>query len=71
MEELAVVDVLQARENLEQNALHTVRIHWFVIPRLHQLVQISIHELHGNVKSPAVRVQEDVQGRDEVRMWRK
>lgn len=69
MEELAVVNVLQSGHYLEQNALYTVRVHWLVIPCLHELVQITVHEFHGNVKPSAVRVQEDVQGWNQMRMW--
>jgi len=60
MEELAVMNVFQPRQYLEQDALYTVRIHWLVVPCLHELVEVAIHELHGDVKPPAVGVQEDV-----------
>jgi hypothetical protein len=69
MKEFAIMDVLESGEDLEQYALDTVGIQWFVIARLHQLVKVAIHELHCNVQPAAVRVQENVQGRDEMRVW--
>jgi len=68
VEELAVVDVLQSGHYLEEDALYTVRVHWLVVPGLHELVQVAVHELHGNVKPSAVGVQEDVQSRYQMRM---
>lgn len=69
MEELSVMDMLEPREDLEKDALHTVRVHGFVVTRFHQLIQIAVHVLHRNVKPAAVRVQENVQCWNQVRMW--
>ena len=44
-----VVYVLKTTQDLKQNAFDTTAVKWFVIPRLHELVQITIHVLHGNV----------------------
>jgi hypothetical protein len=68
VEELACVNVLQSCEDLEEDALDAVGVQRLVVSGLHQLVQVSIHVLHGNVKPPAVWVQEDVQSRYEVRV---
>jgi hypothetical protein len=66
VEELAGVDVFEASEDLEEDALDAVGVERLVVSGLHQLVQVSIHVLHGDVKPPAVWVQEDVQSRHEV-----
>ena len=72
MEELACVDVLETGKNLEEDALYAGRIQWLVIPRLHQLVQVAVHVLHGDVQSPAVGIQEDVKCGYQVRMrWQR
>jgi formate-dependent phosphoribosylglycinamide formyltransferase (GAR transformylase) len=70
MEKLASVDVFETSKDLKKNALHTRRVEGLVIPRLHQLVQVTVHVLHGNVKPSAVGVQEDVESRYQVRMRR-
>jgi hypothetical protein len=68
MEELAGVNVLETCQNLEKDTLHAGCVKWLVVPRLHELVQVSVHVLHGDVKPPAVGVQEDVQCRYQMRM---
>jgi hypothetical protein len=68
VEKFAVVDMLETTEDLEQDALDTGGVHWLVVACLHQLVEVAVHELHCDVKPAAVRVQEDVQGRYEMRV---
>ena len=69
VEELAVVDVFQSGHDLKEDAFHAVCIHGLVLAGLHELIQIAIHELHGNVEPTGVRIQEDVQGWYQVRVW--
>jgi len=68
MEEFASVDVLEACKNLKENALYTRVVQRLVVSGLHQLVEVAVHVLHGDVKSPAVGIQEDVKSRDQVGM---
>lgn len=62
------VNVLEALHDLEKNALDAGVVEAFVIPSLHQLIQVTLHVLHGDVQLLSVRVEEDVQGGDEVGM---
>lgn len=66
MEEVVGVDVLESLHDLKENALDTRIIKTFVISRLHQLVQVPFHVLHGDVKLLAEGVEEDVQGGNQV-----
>ena len=70
MEEVVVVDVLQSREDLAKNALHTGAVEWLVVTRLHQLVKVAVHVLHGDVELLAQWVEEDVVCRYQVRVVR-
>jgi hypothetical protein len=60
VEEVVVVNVFQARENLTKDALDTRAVERLVVARLHQLVQVAIHVLHGDVELLAQWVEEDV-----------
>ena len=64
------VDVFKAMHDLEQNALDAAIVQALVVASLHQLVEIALHVFHANVEFLAVGVQEDVEGRDEVRVLR-
>lgn len=64
------VNVIETRENLEQDALHALGIHAFVIPSFHQLVKVAVHVLHTNVKFLAEWIQEDIQSRDQMSVSR-
>jgi len=60
------VDVLETLHDLKQDALDAGVVQDFVVPRLHQLVEIPLHILHADVQLLAEGVQEDVEGWDEV-----
>ena len=60
------VNVIEATQDLVKNALDTLRIHAFVVSGFHQLVQVTVHVLHTNMQFSAVRVEEDIQGRNKV-----
>lgn len=66
MKELMSVDVVQAGQDLVEDALDTFRVHTFVISSFHQLVQVAVHVLHADVEFPAVGVEENIQGRHKV-----
>jgi len=68
MKEVMGVDVFETLHDLEQDALDTGVIQALVIPRFHQLVQISLHVLHTDMKLFAEGVEENVERRDEVCM---
>jgi len=60
MEEVILVDVLKAGQNLKQDTFDCSVVQSFVLACLDQLVEIAIHELHGDVKLLAEWIQEDV-----------
>lgn len=60
MKEAVSVDVFQTLHDLEQDALDGRHIQALMITRLHELVQIPIHILHGNVKLLGEWIQENV-----------
>ena len=62
------MNVLQAAENLKQDAFDNSAVERLVVPRLHQLVEVAIHVLHGNVQLLAEGVQEDVISRYKMRV---
>lgn len=68
VEEAMRVDVVEAGEDLVENALDDPSIQVFVVSRLHQLVQVAIHVLHGDVEFLRQRVEEDIESRHEVSM---
>jgi len=68
VEEVVSVDVLEARKDLVKNTLHTSGIQTLVVAGFHQLIKITIHIFHTDMELFAVRVEEDVQGRNEVSM---
>ena len=61
VEEVVIVDVVEAAENLIQDAFDAAAIQAFMISGLHQLVQIAIHILHADVQFLGHRIQEDVE----------
>jgi hypothetical protein len=52
--------VFQTGENLTKDTLDAGAVERLVVARLHQLVQVAIHVLHGDVKLLAHWVEEDV-----------
>jgi hypothetical protein len=70
VEEVVRVDVFEALHDLEEDALHTSVIETLVIASLHQLVEVTLHVLHGDMELLGERIQEDVEGGNQVRMWR-
>jgi hypothetical protein len=70
VEEVVIVNVFQTRENLAKNALDTSTVEWLVVTRLHQLVEVAVHVLHGDVELLAQWVKEDVVCRYQVRVVR-
>lgn len=60
MEEVVVVNVFEARENLAKDTLDAGAVERLVLARLHQLVQVAVHVLHGDVELLAHWVKEDV-----------
>lgn len=62
------VNVLQTAEDLEQDAFDDSVIERLVVARLHQLVEIAIHVLHGDMQLLAKRVQENVIRRYKMRV---
>lgn len=60
------VNVIEAGENLVQNALDTAVIQVFMISCLHELIQITIHVFHTYVKLFGYRIKEDLEGRYQV-----
>lgn len=60
MEKVVFVNVLQTGKNLVEDALDAAAVEVFVLARLHELIQITIHVLHGNVQLSAQRVQKYV-----------
>lgn len=70
MKEFVSVNVIQSGENLEQDALHARAVKGFVIPRLHELVEVSIHILHADVEFLGEWIKKDVQSGHEMGMNR-
>ena len=66
MEEVMGVDVVQPREDLIENAFDVSLVETLLVPRLHQLVQVTVHVLHADVKFPRKGVEEDVQSRSKM-----
>lgn len=60
------VNVIEAGENLVQNALDTAVIQVFMISCLHELIQITIHVFHTYVKLFGHGIKEDLEGRYQV-----
>jgi hypothetical protein len=69
MEEVMRVNVFEALHNLEEDALHTSVIETLVVASLHQLVEVTLHVLHGDMELLSERIQKDVKGGNQVRMW--
>lgn len=69
MEEVMRVDVFEALHNLEEDTLHASVVETLVIASLHQLVEVTLHVLHGDMELLSERIQEDVEGGNQVRMW--
>ena len=68
VEEVVRVDVFQTLHNLVKNALNATVVKALVVASLHQLVEVALHVLHGNMKLLGVGVQEDVESRNKVRV---
>ena len=66
VEEVVLVDVLEARDDLEEDALDGGAVQALVVARLHELVEVAVHVLHGNVQLLAHGIQEDVEGGHKV-----
>jgi uncharacterized OB-fold protein len=62
------VDVFQTLHNLEEDALDATVVETLVVASLHQLVQVALHVLHGDMELLGERVQEDVEGGNKVRV---
>lgn len=62
------MNVFQATEDLEQDAFNNSTIKRLVIPGLHQLIEVAVHVLHGDVQLLAKRVQEYIIGRHKMGM---
>jgi hypothetical protein len=60
--------VVETGQNLVEDAFDVFLVQVFVVSRLHQLIKVTIHILHGDVQFAGERVKEDVEGRDKVRM---
>ena len=71
MKEFVSMDVIQSGQDLEQDALDARAVEGFVIPRLHELIEVSVHVLHTNVEFLGEWVKKDVQRRHEMGMSRK
>jgi hypothetical protein len=69
VEEVMRVDVFEALHDLEEDALHTSVIETLVIASLHQLVEVTLHILHGDMELLGERIQKDVEGGNQMRMW--
>jgi len=68
MKEMVCMDMLQTLHDLEQNAFHTSRIKTFMIPCLHQLVEVPVHVFHGNVQLFGEWIKKNVECGDEMLM---
>lgn len=60
------VDVIEAGENLIQDALDAAVVQVLMISCLHELIQITIHVFHTYVKLFGHGIKEDLQGRYQV-----
>lgn len=66
MEEIVSVNVIEAGEDLVQNALDAAVVQVFVISCLHELIQITIHVFHTYVKLLGHGIKEDLEGGHKV-----
>ena len=64
------MDVVEAGEDLEEDAFDAAAIQTFVVSCFHQLVEITIHVLHTDVELLRYRIKEDIKCRDQVSMDR-
>jgi hypothetical protein len=71
MEEVVGVDMVETLQDLVEDTLDVLSLEIFVVPCLHQLIEIAIHVLHGDVKLAGERIEENIKGRNKVRMRRK
>lgn len=55
------VNVFETLHDLEKNALDAGIIETLVVASLHQLVEVALHVLHGDMELLGVGVQEDVE----------
>ena len=67
VEEVVCMDVLQTLHNLIQDALDAAVVQTLVVTSLHQLIQVSLHILHGDVKLLGEGIEEDIKSWDEMR----
>jgi hypothetical protein len=70
VEKVVRVNVFETLHDLEKNALDTGVVETLVVASLHQLVEVTLHVLHGDMELLGVGVQEDVESGNEVRMLR-
>jgi len=68
MEELMVVNVLEPLHDLKEYALDASSVQTFVISSFHQLIKITIHIFHADVKLLGIRIQEDIKRRNQMYM---
>jgi hypothetical protein len=68
MEKLMGVDMIQTREDLEQYAFDARAIQAFMVPRFHELIEVSVHILHTDMEFLSQWVQEDIESRYEMRV---
>ena len=66
MEEMVRMDMFQALHDLVQYALDATVVQTLMITSLHQLIQISLHILHGDVKLLGEGIEEDIKSWDEM-----
>lgn len=70
VEEVVGVDMVETTQDLVEDTLDMLSVQVFVVSCLHQLVKIAVHVLHGDVQLAGERVEENVKGRDKVRVRR-
>jgi hypothetical protein len=70
MEEVMGMDMLKALQDLEENALDASTIEALVVAGFHQLVEVTVHVFHANVKLLAEGIEEYIQCRNKMLMWR-
>lgn len=62
------MDMVETGHDLVEDALDSSGIHTLVVTGLHELVEVTIHVLHADVKFSAQRVEEDVESGNKMGM---
>lgn len=70
VEEVVGMNVVKATQDLVEDALDMLSVQTLVVSCLHQLVEVAIHVLHADMQFSGKRVEEDVEGRDQVGVGR-